>query len=92
MTLQCVFKGKAQEAYSALPLEDAADYEEVKQAVLHIYSLVPEAYRQKFRSYQKPEALSYAEFIREKEMLFLVKFAGSDNLPGPSGFNYSGGF
>ena len=69
MTLQCVFKGKAQEAYSALPLEDAADYEKVKQAVLRMYSLVPEAYRQKFRGYHKPEALSYVEFVREKEML-----------------------
>ncbi|KAK0145475.1 hypothetical protein N1851_015612 [Merluccius polli] len=70
MTLQCVFIGKAQEVYSALSLEDAADYDKVKQAVLRIYSLVPEAYRQKFRNYQKPEALTYVEYVREKEMLF----------------------
>ncbi|KAK0131368.1 hypothetical protein N1851_033911 [Merluccius polli] len=70
MTLQCVFKGKAQEAYSVLTLEDAADYEKVKQAVLRIYSLVPEAYRQRFRAYQKPDALSYVEYVREKEMRF----------------------
>lgn len=70
MTLQCVFTGKAQEAYSSLTLEDAADYEKVKHAVLRIYALVPEAYRQKFRSYLKPEALTFVEYVREKEMLF----------------------
>ncbi|KAL2103146.1 hypothetical protein ACEWY4_000014 [Coilia grayii] len=70
MTLQCVFTGKAQEAYSSLTLEDAADYDKVKQAVLRVYSLVPEAYRQKFRAYQKPDGLTYVEFVREKELLF----------------------
>ena len=44
MTLQCAFVGKAQQAYSSLSLEDAADYEKVKQSVLRVYSLVPEAY------------------------------------------------
>lgn len=66
MTLQCVFTGKAQEAYSSLTFEDAADYEKVKHAVLRIYALVPEAYRQKFCSYYKPEALTYVEYVREK--------------------------
>ncbi|KAL2076972.1 hypothetical protein ACEWY4_027431 [Coilia grayii] len=70
MTLQCVFTGKAQEAYSSLTLEDAADYDKVKQAVLRVYSLVPEAYRQKFRAYQKPDGLTYVEFVREKELVF----------------------
>ena len=70
MTLQSVFTGKAQEAYSSLSLEDALDYDKVKQAVLRIYSLVPEAYRQKFRNHQKLETLSYVEFVRDKEVLF----------------------
>ena len=70
MVLQCVFTGKAQEAYSSLPLTDASDYEKVKKAVLQIYSLVPEAYRQKYRSYQKTDSLTYVEFVREKELLF----------------------
>lgn len=70
MTLQSIFVGKAQQAYSTLSLEDAADYEKVKQAVLRIYSLVPEAYRQKYRNYQRPESLTYVEFVREKELLF----------------------
>ncbi|KAL2096926.1 hypothetical protein ACEWY4_006133 [Coilia grayii] len=60
----------AQEAYSSLPLQDASDYEKVKKAVLRIYSLVPEAYRQKYRSFQKSDSLTYVEFVREKELLF----------------------
>lgn len=64
MTLQCVFTGKIQEAYSSLTLEDAADYEKVKHAVLRIYTIVLEAYRQKFRSYQKPDALTFVEYVR----------------------------
>ncbi|KAL2102544.1 hypothetical protein ACEWY4_001712 [Coilia grayii] len=70
MVLQCVFTGKAQEAYSSLPLQDASDYEKVKKAVLRIYSLVPEAYRQKYRSFLKSDSLTYVEFVREKELLF----------------------
>lgn len=34
LMLQCVFTGKAQEVYSSLSPEDAADYETVKTAVL----------------------------------------------------------
>ena len=77
--LQCVFKGKAQQAYSSLALDDAADYDKVKEAVLRIYSLVPEAYRQKYRNYQKPESLTFVEFIREKELL-LDRWLGSQNI------------
>ena len=79
MTLQCVFVGKAQQAYSSLSLEDAADYEKVKQSVLRVYSLVPEAYRQKFRNYQKPESLTHVEFMREKELLF-DRWLSSQNI------------
>ncbi|KAL2096852.1 hypothetical protein ACEWY4_006059 [Coilia grayii] len=70
ITLQSIFKGKAQQAYSSLSLADAADYDKVKEAVLRIYSLVPEAYRHKYRDYHKPESLTYVEFLREKEILF----------------------
>ena len=47
ITLQSIFTGKAQQAYASLSLEDAAEYDKVKEAVLCIYSLVPEAYRHK---------------------------------------------
>ncbi|VDI05742.1 Hypothetical predicted protein [Mytilus galloprovincialis] len=51
--LQSVFEGKAAEIYSALPSEKSSDYDTVKQEILKAYELVPEAYRQKFRSYKK---------------------------------------
>lgn len=44
---------KAQEAYSALNVADSLNYGKVKAAVLHTYELVPEAYRQWFRTWKK---------------------------------------
>ncbi|VDI41137.1 Hypothetical predicted protein [Mytilus galloprovincialis] len=54
----------------ALPSEKSSDYDTVKQEVLKAYELVPEAYRQKFRSYKKFDSQTYVEFAREKEDLF----------------------
>lgn len=48
---QCVFTGKAQEAYSTISSVDGMDY--AKAAVLKAYELVPEAYRQRFRSWRE---------------------------------------
>ncbi|VDI39744.1 Hypothetical predicted protein [Mytilus galloprovincialis] len=50
--------------------EKSSDYDTVKQEVLKAYELVPEAYRQKFRSYKKFDSQTYVEFAREKEDLF----------------------
>ncbi|CAC5410427.1 unnamed protein product [Mytilus coruscus] len=41
-----------------------------KKEVLKAYELVPEAYRQKCRSYKKFDSQTYVEFAREKEDLF----------------------
>ena len=46
--LQSVFVGKARETYSALPVEQSFKYQSVKEAVLKVYELVPEAYQQNF--------------------------------------------
>ena len=62
--------GKAREIYSALPVERSTQYEDVRQAILKAYELVPEAYRQKFRNCKKQESQTYVEFAREKEALF----------------------
>lgn len=53
LLLQCKVHGKAQEIIAALPLEDSLCYDAVKIAILRAYQLVPEAYRQKFRSHKK---------------------------------------
>ncbi|XP_072125703.1 uncharacterized protein [Mobula birostris] len=63
--LQSVLKGKAQQAYSALSAEDAQKYEVVKKAILRIYELVPEAYRQRFRNARKQWGRTYLEFAHE---------------------------
>ena len=68
--LQCKLTGKAQEILAALSLEDSLSYEAIKTAVLRAYELVPEAYRQKFRTFKKLSSKTFVEFAREKETLF----------------------
>ena len=65
LMLQCVFTGKAQEAYSALSSEECKDYKVVKSAVLKAYELVPEAYRQRFRGWHKTGKQTHVEFARD---------------------------
>ena len=65
--LQSAFAGKAREIYSALPVEQSSKYQVVKEAVLKAYELVPEAYRQKFRTSVKEEKQTYVEFARIRE-------------------------
>ena len=48
-------RDKAAEVYSALATEQSPHYDIVKRTILKAYELVPEAYRQKFRSYKKYE-------------------------------------
>ena len=70
LLLQCVFTGKAQDAYASLSPELSLDYAKVKAAVLRAYELVPEAYRQKFRRFKKTDSQTYVEFGRDKEVMF----------------------
>ena len=68
--LQSVLTGKAREVYSALSVEQSAQYDHVKQVVLKAYELVPEAYRQNFRKCRKNEKQTFTEFACTKEDLF----------------------
>ena len=81
MLLQTVLTGKAQRAYATLPTENCADYDLVKAAVLKSFELVPEAYRQKFRTQRKTENQSYVEFLREKEFA-LDKWCDAKRIDG----------
>lgn len=63
--LQCVLTGKALEAFSALTVADSKVYATVKAAVLKVYELVPEAYRQRFRYRKKLDSQTYSEFVRD---------------------------
>ena len=84
MLLQTVLTGKAQRAYATLLTENCADYDLVKAAVLKSFELVPEAYRQKFRTQRKTENQSYVEFLREKENA-LDKWCDSKRIDGDAG-------
>lgn len=68
--LQCKLTEKAQEILAALSSEDSLCYETIKTAVIRAYELVPEAYRQKFRTLKKLSSKTFVEFAREKETLF----------------------
>ena len=70
MLLQSVLVGKAREIYIQLSVEQATSYDTVKELILKGYELVPEAYRQKFRSCEKLGYQTYVEFARIKEQLF----------------------
>jgi transposase InsO family protein len=70
LLLQTVWTGKAQKVYTSLSLEDARDYDTVKLAILNAYEQIPEAHRQKFRSWHKIGCQSYLEFGKDKELLF----------------------
>lgn len=70
LLLQCVLTGKAQEAYSALTVGESKIYATFKAAVLKAYELVPEAYRQKLRSWEKSSKQTHVEFARELVTFF----------------------
>ena len=68
--LQSVLTGKASEAYTSMPLNESSDYYSVKEAMLKVYELVPETYRQNFRGLQKSHQTSHIEFSRDKQQHF----------------------
>lgn len=67
--VQSALVGKAQTAYASLDEQASNNYEKVKQAVLNAYELIPEAYRQKFRSLEKAGG-TFVEFAHDKRRLF----------------------
>jgi hypothetical protein len=71
LLLQSVFKGKAQEAYAAVSLEQSSDYDHVKEVILQAYELVPEAYRQRFRESRRSSGQTYSEWGRQLTTKFL---------------------
>ena len=56
--------------WSMLKLPKIAWPSPFKELILKGYELVPEAYRQKFRSFEKLGCQTYLEFARSKEQLF----------------------
>ena len=79
LLLQSVFVGKAREIYSSLSTEQCQNYDAVKKAVLKAYELVPEDYRQKFRSAKKESNQTHVEFARVQEQM-LDRWLSSKNV------------
>ena len=60
---------RAQQAYAALNVDDAAQYKQVKAAILRRYDINKEMYRQRFRT-QRKEGEAYVKLaIRLKDLL-----------------------
>lgn len=70
LLIQGSLEGKAQEAYAALDATQCKDYDVVKKKVLAAYELVPEAYRQQFRSLKRKNDESFLEFSKRQELVF----------------------
>ena len=68
--LQQALTGKALRAYASLSDNDAMDYAIVKEEILKAYSLVPEAYRKRFRGLCKKPDQTYLEFASVKRDYF----------------------
>ncbi len=77
--LQSGFVGKARETYYALPIDQCQNYDVVKKEILKVYELVPEAYRQKFRSARKQSDQPHVEFARVQEQM-LDRWLTSKNV------------
>ena len=53
--LQSSLVHKARQVYSALSIDDSAQYKDVKKAILRTYELLPGTYRQKFQNTVKSD-------------------------------------
>jgi len=53
--------GRAQQAYAAMPREQAGEYDEVKAVILHRYDITQETYRQRLRAATRKEGETYQE-------------------------------
>ena len=62
-------------------MEQASDYDVVKQAILDTYELVPEAYRKRFRTLGKKPEETHLEMARLKEIYF-DKWCASKKING----------
>ena len=61
--LGTLLKGKAAEAYAQVPMEDACDYDIVKEALYNRFKLSAETYRMKFRSMKKEGNETFSQFV-----------------------------
>ena len=73
-------EGKAQEAYAVLDSTQGKDYDVVKKNALAAYELVPEAYRQQFRSLKRKSDESFLELAKRQELVFGRWLASTETI------------
>ena len=72
--------GKAQQAYAAMSVEDAGDYDKVKTAILKRYNINEETYRQRFRGVAKSGEESHRELLAKLQDLARKWVKGCDSV------------
>ena len=70
LLLQSILIGKASKIYTQLLVEQASNYDSIKELILQGYELVPEVYCQKFHTCKKESNNTYVKFSQTKEQLF----------------------
>ena len=72
--------GKSQQAYASLSAHQAAQYPEVKKAILKQYNISEETYRERFRLARMKEGEGYAELNLRLQDLLRRWFEGCDSI------------
>ena len=73
--LSALLKGRALDVYDRLSIEDAADYDKLKDALLKNFNMTDRGFRTKFR-YSRPERLeTFIQFSRlATSLIIIVRF------------------
>jgi len=61
--LSALLKGKALDVYSRLPVNDALNYDALKEALLKRYELTEQGFRKKFKTSKPEKGETFAQFI-----------------------------
>jgi hypothetical protein len=69
--LSALLKGKALDVYSRLPVEDANDYDTLKEALLKRFNLTEEGFKRKFKAAKSEENEAPAQFIARLQSYFM---------------------
>ena len=83
LLLQSILISKAREIYPQLSVEQALNYDSIKELILQEHELVLEAYCQKFHTCEKESNKMYVEFSQTKEQLFDRCCAAEKNWQNP---------